>query len=168
MDITGHDSVIFTFAPPREIFAHILTSVLHRWPAALIADANSPLSGEPIAGLPPDQIPAGEAFALFYRDPAMLQHMEQAAYTPMPDGDGPFAVITRLRRDIEFAISTLTELHAADHTPGGIRPPDPYPTWLCSPTVLEVTTVTPDDPGSSPFAAWVLQQVKQACRGAAS
>jgi hypothetical protein len=167
MDITGCDSVIFTFAPPREIFARILTSVLHRWPAALLADANSPLSCDPVAGLPPDQIPAGEAWVIFYRDPAMLQHMEQVAYTPMPDGDGPFAVITRLRRDVEFAISTLTELHAADHTPGGIRPPDPYPTRLCSPTVVEVTAVTPDHPDSSPFAAWVLEELKQACRGAA-
>jgi hypothetical protein len=166
MDITGHDSVIFTFAPPRSIFSHILKSILTRWPAALIAHANTPLSCKPVVSLPPDQIPAGDAFVLFYRDPAMLQHMKKAAYTSMPDGDGPFAVITRLRRDVEFAISTLTELHAADHTPGGIRPPDPYPTWLCSPTVLEVSAVTPDHPDSSPFAAWVLGQVRQACRGA--
>ena len=167
MDITGHDSIVFTFATPREIFSHILKSILTRWPAALIADANAPLSCEPIAGLPTDQLPDGEAFVLFYRDPAMLHHMEAAAYAPMPDGDGPFAVMTRLRRNIEFAISTLTELHAADHTAAGIPPPDPYPARLCSPTVLEVTTITPDDPDSSLFAAWVLDQVKRACRGAA-
>jgi hypothetical protein len=167
MDITGCDLVVFTFTPPRDVYARVFASVLGRWPGALMDDTDGPPRGKPVAGLPREQFPDGEAFVIFYRDAAMVRHMEEAAYIPMPDGDGPFAVITRFRRDVEFAISGLDEKHAADHTPGGVRPPDPYPAWLCSPTLIEVTAVTPGDPDVLPFAAWVLNEVKRACRGAA-
>jgi hypothetical protein len=90
--------------------------------------------------------------------------MDEAAYAPMADGDGPFAVITRARRDVEFEASGLDELRAADHTPGGVRPPDPYLAWLCTPELVEVTVVTPDDPDSQGFSSWVLAEVKRACR----
>jgi hypothetical protein len=167
MDITGCDLVVFTFTPPREVFARVLGSVLGRWPDALMDDTDGPPRGKPVASFPREQLPDGEAFVTFYRDTAMLRHMEESAYVPMPDGDGPFAVITRFRRDVEFAISGLDEKHAANHTLGGVRPPNPYPEWLCSPTLIEVTAVTPGDPGSLPFAAWVLNEIKLACRGAA-
>ena len=97
----------------------------------------------------------------------MVRHMEDAAYVPMTDGDGPFAITTRYRRDVEFAISELDEKHAANHTQKGIRPPAPYSAWLCTPTLLEVTVVTPGAPDELPFASWVLKEVKRACRGAA-
>jgi hypothetical protein len=61
----------------------------------------------------------------------------------------------------------LDELCAAEHTPGGVRPPDPYQAWLCTPKVIEVTAVTPGDPESHPFSSWVMSEVKRACRGAA-
>jgi hypothetical protein len=167
MDITGCDLVVFTFTPPREVFAHFVASVLTRWPDALMDDTDGPPSPKPVAGFPREQLPDGHAFVVFYRDTAMVRHMEEAAYAPMSDGDGPFAVATRFRRDAEFEISGLDEKHAADHTPGGVRPPRPYPAWLCSPTVVEVTAVTPGDPDSLPFASWVLNEVRRACRGAA-
>jgi hypothetical protein len=167
MDITGCDLVVFTFSPPRDVFAGVVASVLCRWPGALMDDTDGPPHGEPVAGFPREQLPDGEAFVIFYRDAAMVRHMEKAAYVPMPDGDGPFAVITRFRRDVEFAISGLDEKHAANHTPGGVQPPDPYPAWLCTPTLIEVTAVTPGDPDDVPFASWVLDMVKHACRGAA-
>ena len=118
-----------------------------------------------MAGWPEDRLPDGETFVTFYRDAAMVRHMEEAAYVPMLDGDGPFAIATRYRCDVEFAIAELEEKHAANHTPGGIRPPDPYPAWLCSPKLLEVTAVTPGDPERLAFASWVLNEVKRACRG---
>lgn len=167
MDITGCDLVIFTFTPPRDVFARVLASVLTRWPGALMEDTDGPSGGKPVAGFPRDQLPDGKAFVIFYRDAALVRHMEDAAYVPMPDGDGPFAVATRFRRDVEFAISELDEKHAANHRPGGVRPPDPYPAWLCSATLIEVTAVTPGDPDVLPFASWVLNEVKRACRGAA-
>ena len=93
----------------------------------------------------------------------MARHMDEAAYVPMADGDGPFAVITRVRRDVEFEVSELDELRSADHDPAGVRPPDPYQAWLCTPEVVEVTAVTPDDPDSQPFSSWVLAEIKRAC-----
>ena len=166
MEITGCDLVVFTFTPPREIYARVCASVLARWSGALMDDTDGPPRGKPVAGMPRERLPEGEAFVIFYRDAAMLRHMEEAAYAPMPDGDGPFAVITRLRHDVEFAISGLDEKHAADHTPSGVRPPEPYQAWLCSPTLIEVTAVTPGRPDALLFASWVLNEVKRACRGA--
>ena len=164
MEITGCDSVVFTFTRPREVFARVFGSVLARWPAALIDWFDEPPSGpEPLAGVPAGRLPTEAGHLLFYRDAAMARHMNEAAYVPMADGDGPFAVIARIRRDVEFEVSGLNELRAANHTPGGVRPPGPYQAWLCTPEVIEVTAVTPDDPASQAFSSWVLAEVKRAC-----
>jgi len=168
VEITGWDSVVFTFTPHREVFARVLAAVLARWPAALVDDLDAPEADpEPAAGLPVERLPAGAGHLLFYRDAAMARHMDEAAYAPMADGDGPFAVLTRERRDVVFAVEGLDEVWAANHTPGGPHPPDPYQAWLCSPLVVEVTAVTPDDPGSQAFSSWVLAVVKRACSGVA-
>ena len=98
----------------------------------------------------------------------MARHMDELAYAPMADGDRPFAVITRDRRDVVFAIAKLNEVWAADHSLDGPHPPEPYEAWLCSPLMIEVTAVTPDDPASQQFSSWVLAEVKQACRGVAA
>lgn len=166
MEITGCDSVVFTFSPPREVFARALASILARWPSALVDFIDeSPSELIPASGLPPERLPTGAGFLLFHRDAAMARHMHEAAYTPMPDGDGPFAVITREPRDVVFEVAELNELRAADHTPGGGRPPDPYRAWLCTPSVVEVTAVTPGDPDAHPFSSWVLAEVRRACSG---
>lgn len=166
MEITGWDSVVFTFTPPREVFARMFASVLARWPAALVDGFDEPPSGpEPLAGLPAARRPAGPGHLLFYRDRAMARHMDEAAFVPTTDEDGPFAVITRIRRGIEFEVSGLDERRAADHDPCGVRPPDPYRAWLCTPELVEVTVVTPGDPESHPFSSWVLAEVKRACSG---
>jgi len=164
MEITGCDSVVFTFTRPRAVFARLLVAVVARWPGASVDDLDAPGSDpEPVAGFPVGRLPDGPGWLLFYRDAAMARHMKEAAYTPMADGDGPFAVITRVRRDIEFEASGLSELRASDHTPGSTRPRNPYRAWLCGPEVVEVTAVTPDDPDTQAFSAWVLAEVKRAC-----
>jgi hypothetical protein len=91
--------------------------------------------------------------------------MEEVAYRPMADGDGPFAVITRVRGGVEFKVSALDEVSAVDYTPSGVRPPAPYQAWLCTPEVIEVTAVTPSDPATDSFSCWVLGEVKRACSG---
>ena len=164
MEITGCDSVVFTFTRPRAVFARVVASVLARWPAALVDGFDVPPCGpEALAGVPAGRLPTGAGHLLFYRDAAMARRMDEAAYVPMADGDGPFAVITRVRQGVEFEVSGLDELRAADHTPGGVRPPDPYQAWFCTPEVIEVTAVTPDDPASQAFSSWVLAEVKRAC-----
>ncbi len=166
MEITGWDSVVFTFTPPREVFARVMASILTRWPSALVGGFDGPPSApELVTEVPRERLPDGEGHLILYRDTAMARHMDEAAYVPMADGDGPFAVITRFRQGVEFEATKLEELCAADHDPGGVRPPAPYQAWLCTPLVVEVTAVTPGNPASKPFASWVLAEVKLACRG---
>jgi hypothetical protein len=162
VEITGCDSVVFTVARPQEVFAHVRESVLARWPAALVDgfDERPKTGPEPLSGVPAGRL---RGHLLFYRDAAMAWHASEFAYVPMADGDGPFAVIGRLRRGVEFEIAGLNELRAADRSPGGPRPPKPYRAWLCSPEVIEVTAVTPGDPMSHAFSSWVLGEVKRAC-----
>ncbi len=164
MEITGWESVIFTTTPPQVVFERVVASVLSRWPAALV-EGLGPSSGrpEPVASVAAERFPNGPGHPIFYRDAAMVRHMEEVAYAPMSDGDGPFAVITRERRDVVFAVVGLDERWAADHTPGGPLPPDPYRAWVCSPLLVEVTAVTPGDPASHPFSSWVLAEIKRAC-----
>lgn len=162
MEITGHDLVVFTFARPQDVFARFFEAILRRWPDAFVEDTNDHFM--PVAKLLGSHLPKDEAFLIVYRDSSMFRHMEEFAYAPMPDGDGPFAIITRYRRNVEFVISELEEKQADDHTPGGSPPPDPYAAWLCTRTILEVTAVTPGDPDELPFASWVLEELKRACR----
>jgi len=166
VELNGYDSVLFTITPPAMVLAAVIASVRSCWPAALVVDWDGPADGEPLAAFSLDRLAEKWTQLQFYRDVAMLRHMEAIPYEPMADGDGPFAVLTRVRRDVEFAISGLKELHAADHTPDGSQPPDPYPARLYAPKLTEVSAVTPGDPDSLPFASWVLTEVKRACRGA--
>lgn len=164
MEITGWDWVVFTLTPPREVFARVLAAVVARWPGALVEGLGEPgTSTEPVAGVKAERLPRRDGHLIVYRNAAMVAHMKDEAYVPMTDGDGPFAVITRVREDVEFGVSGLEELHAADHQPRGPRPPEPYQAWFCSPQVIEVTAVTPGDVAAHPFSAWVLAEVKRAC-----
>jgi hypothetical protein len=169
MEITGYDLVVFTFEPPRQVFTRILASVLVRWPGALVQNldggAEAPVT--PGASLTPQQLPAGAGVLLFLRDEAMNRHMEAHTYVPMADGEGPFAVWARVRREVELACSSVDELQVRDEPPRGGRSPEPYPAWLCSPIVYEITAVTPGDPDEHPFSAWVLGVFKRACSGLA-
>jgi hypothetical protein len=167
VEITGWDSVVFTFTPPRVVFARVVAWTLARWPAALVEGLGDPVAVESLAGIRDEQLPGGAGHLILYRDEAMARHMEREAYVPMADGDGPFAVITRVREDVEFELSGLDELRAADHRPQGPLPPHPYQAWLCTPQVIEVTAVLPGDPDSHRFSTLVLARVKQACGGRA-
>ena len=166
IEITGHDSVVLTFTRPGEVFARLAASVLARWPAALVDDLDGSLAGPvPLGALPASRLPAGPGWLVFYRDAAMLRHMDAVAYAPMADGDGPFAVAVRTRRGVEFEAAGLAERRAADHAGQIGSPPDPYRAWLCTPELVEVTAVTPGDPGEHSFSAWALGEVKRVCRG---
>jgi hypothetical protein len=168
VEITGCDSVVFTFTRPRDVFTRVRASILARWAAALVDGFEDRRSGpEPLSGVPDERLPARRGHLLFYRDAAMVRHMDEVAYVPMADGDGPFAVATRVRRGVEFEVSGLNELRAADRDPAGPRPPRPYQAWLYTPEVIEVTAVTPADLASHPFSSWVLAEVKRACSGPA-
>jgi hypothetical protein len=167
VEITGWDTVIFTVTPPRVVFGRVVATVLSRWPMALV-EGLGPADTRPevLASTPNDRFPNGPGHPIFYRDAAIARHMEDHAYVPMADGDGPFAVFVRERVGIEFELSGLNELRAADHNRSAAQPPAPYHAWLCSPLVIEVTAVTPGNPATHPFSSWVLAEVKRACREA--
>jgi hypothetical protein len=166
MEITGWDRVVFTFEQPRLVFLRVLAAILSRWPAALVQDLDDPKEGYlPAATFPEERLPDGPGFLLFLRDQAMVRHMDDHAYAPMADGDGPFAVIARTRREVDFRISALTELRVTDERESIGNGPRPYPAWLCSPVVFEITLVSPGNPEADPFCIWLLQMVREACGG---
>ncbi len=172
MEITGCDLVIFTFEQPRVVFARVLASILERWPTALVEDLDFGAVAVAVPGrdLTVEQLPVEQGVLLFVRDEVMGLHMENHAYTPMQDGDGPFAIHSRVRRSIEFSCSALDELQVIDVpvsfvNASLINAPDPYEAWICTPLIYEITVVTPDDPTSHGFSSWVLEIAKQACTG---
>ena len=172
MELTGCDLVIFTFEQPRVVFARVLASILERWPAALVEDLDFGSAAVAVPGrdLTVEQLPGEQGVLLFVRDEAMSLHMENHAYTPMQDGDGPFAIHSRVRRSIEFSCSALDELQVIDVPASFVKAslvnaPDPYEAWICTPLIYEITVVAPDDPTSHGFSSWVLEIAKQACAG---
>lgn len=164
MEITGWDTVIFTCCPPRAVYRRILSAVLIRWPSALVEDLNAPnaWSGpNPGESLLEEWLPSEAGRWLFLRDAAMSRHMDDFGYVPMPDGDGPFAVLVRTRRGVEFRCDQLEERQVIGEPP--FPTVAPYSAWLCSPAVFEVTVVTPEDPERHGFSVWVCELVKRAC-----
>jgi hypothetical protein len=163
MEVTGWDSVIYTFEQPRSVFRRVLDAVLVRWPNALVLD-------DPKAGciatqtLGDNQLPRERADWIVLRDQAMHRHMDEHAYALMPDGDGPFGLLVRKRCTVEFQCESLAELQVTDEKPR-VGKIDPYPAWLCSPVVFEVSVVTPGDPVKHPFCAWACRVVREACKG---
>jgi len=164
VEITGWDNVIFTTAAPRDVFARLLSAVLVRWPDALVDVEDGEIQAKRVRGFSADRLPTERASWLFFRDAAMLQHMEDAAYSPMVHGEGPFAVISRARRKIEFDVSGVDERNSEDGV-GNAMPPEPYQAWICAPEIVEITVVTPGDPAELDFARWALGEVKRCCVG---
>lgn len=170
MEITGFDTVIFTNRPPTEIVHSVFASVLKKWPKAKMQSFGSASDEHPPSEIADagtfsiETLPQQDWWLLFYRDDAMIRHMEEFAYEPMADGDGPFTVIARPRAGVEFRIESLKELRLEAEPDRNI---DPYPAWLCSPSLTEVTVVTPDDPETQPFSRWASDMVRRACGGTA-
>ena len=168
MEITGCDLVIFTFELPRVVFTRVLAAVLARWPEALVTNLDEGAAAVSVAGreVLKDHLPHGDGVLHFVRDMAMARHMKDHAYISMRDGDGPFAIHARTRRGVEFECDRLNELQVTDEPPSQIAgAPDPYPAWICSPLLYEITAVTPGDPDTQPFSRWVLGMVRRACTG---
>jgi hypothetical protein len=163
MEVTGWDTVIYTFERPGKVIRRILDAVLVRWPKALVLD--DPKVGCVAArSLGDDHLTRERVDWILLRDQAMDGHMEKHAYALMADGDGPFGLLVRKRCAVEFRFENLAELQVTDEKPR-VGQIDPYPAWLCSPVVFEVSVVTPDDPGKQPFCAWACRVVREACTG---
>lgn len=163
MEITGRDTMIFTLQGPREIYRRVAAGVLARWPTALIESLDDEEStAVPAAQVARAQLPAEDGDLLFLRDVRMGGHLEEAGYVLMPDGDGPFAVLSRARRGVQLRCQEVEEVRVTDDPPR-VAPPEPYTGWLCSPLVYEITVVTPGAPEEDPFSRWVCDMVRAAC-----
>jgi hypothetical protein len=163
MEITGCDLVIFTTVAPRDVFARVFAAILSRWPQALVDATSGDIRAEAIADFPVDRLPEETGHLIFFRDAAMVRHMDEEAYAPMDDGDGPFAVVTRIRKSVDFEVAGINELFAEDHRTSIASPPEPYQAWICSPRIIEVTVITPADPLVNGFSSWILRKVRRCC-----
>jgi hypothetical protein len=165
MEPTGFDTVIFTFVRPRLVFRQVVAAIATSWPASLVEDLDDRQAGSQTCSLvEEDRLPSEAGVLLFLRDRMMAQHLEDHGYTPMDDGDGPFAVWFRKRAGVEFRLGCVNELHVEDNPPR-LGQVDPYPAWFCSPVVYEMTLVTPDNPEAHPFSKWVCRIVRKASAG---
>jgi hypothetical protein len=166
--MTGWDEVVYTFRPPREVHERFRAMLAARWPGAVVEDLDVPGSApEPLAGYGRDRLPDPSGELLYYRDAAMVRHMDEEAYVPMADGEGPFALISRVRREVELRIDGVHEVHKAREGPPdplGGKPPEPYLAYRSTPLVYEMTVVLPQCPEELPFSRWVLDRVIRACR----
>jgi hypothetical protein len=171
MEITGCDQVIFTFESPHVVCTRVISAILLRWPNVIVKnfDENGIEILYQIGKLRGAAFPAAIHEMLLLRDEDMKRHMTDHAYVPMADGDGPFAILSRVRRHVEFEFQGLIEKRVDDRpTSAAVSSILPYQAWLCTPRVFEITAVLSGDPQTHPFSTWLLEEVKQACRGIGS
>ncbi len=166
MDVTGWDTVIFTCRQPREIYRRVLACIAQRWPEALVditvdGRLGSGTPPVPLRGVSSERLPAEEGDAFFYRDAAMIRHTDEFAFAPMADGDGPFMVASRVRPNVVFRVDRLEELRPIDWPE--FPKMEPYSAWVCSPSLYEITVVTPGDPEEHAFSVWACEIVRRAC-----
>jgi hypothetical protein len=160
MHPTGWDTVIFTTAHPLRVVAEFLAAMAGWWPSAH-GEVHTKSDRQVVSHLdfPEEKLPANLEVVLVFRDRAMNEHCEENGYVPMSDGDGPVALWARERPEVAFKIGRLAEVRAGDR----LLEVAPYPAWLISPSVYELTVVTPADPEEHAFSASVLQVVVEAC-----
>jgi hypothetical protein len=160
MEFEGYDTVIFTTTRPREVFATFIDSLSSRWPAARfsLGWGDGPFVGRD--GIAVENLPAeaGEVFAV--RDREMEGHFTERSYTPMLDGEGPVAILARVRPGVAFRCERLDEVRADDRRPGEV---EPYSAWLCCPSLYEITVITPAAPSRDSFSARVCEAARAAC-----
>jgi hypothetical protein len=176
----GYDTVVFSAIGLREFLLNAIPRIAEVWPS-LMADVGVDWSSSDAVGykaraklLNNEQIlPFLDSLATydhveldFVRDPDMWAHFEENSYALMGSGEGPVAVLFRHRGPICFNLLKLDERYAADRSlPGEVAP---YPAWLSSPSLNEVTVVTPGDPEVDPFSKRMVEIVLAACTGGAS
>jgi len=165
METTGwgtRDTVIFTCRRPASAILATLVALRNRWPEmATEVEGRVTLLGGNLPQL--QDLQSDRVDVWVCRDPLMRHHQETVGTLPMSDGDGPVALIYRRRPSLTLRLTGVTEFREPEM--GGPMPPKPYPAWLCSPNLYEVTLVSPGDPETHPFSAWLLEIVTQACLG---
>jgi hypothetical protein len=169
MEITGYDNVVFTTRTNAQIVRAFAADLRPRWPSAIIDVAFDPMTMD-LKGITWDRLDgllndlASDRYIGVYlvQDRAMEVDMEKRGYAPGAGGEGPLALCVLTRPGVRFEAHRLEEVWAADRdrNTGSV---DPYNAWLCSPSLQEVTLVTPDEPRRGNFSRWAHEVVLKAC-----
>lgn len=111
------------------------------------------------------RLPSIDSFSLqwggFYivRDAEMQEHSELTGGALMQDGEGPVDIFYSVQKQLDFRITVESEVSNKELF--AARPP--YAAWLCSDIIYSITVVTPENPDSDPFSAWICGLAKAAC-----
>jgi hypothetical protein len=163
MDITGYDTVVFSWSAHASFLTSLVLLIKRLWPG-LIIDVELLDSNGKIYGLEVESLDAlskeRHSIIYFYRDDTMKQHLESYGYNLDLSKEGPFAIHLRKRKKVVFALQNITELTSVENDIGII---EPYPAWLCSPEVLEITLVSPDNPIENGFSKQILAYIIKSC-----
>ena len=164
MQITGHDSIVFTTRQYSRIVQRFNARLLTRWPHPIVDLSFSPTT------LDHKNIKLGTLERLLLsrnrlkwisvyvvRDVTMRTHFERHGYLPNRAGEGAFAIFLRPRPNLIIRANAVTDIQARDRE----RAIEPYPAWLCSPKIREIGIVTPGNPEKHAFSKWLFEQLLQ-------
>ncbi len=168
MDITGDDYVIFTFGNPHRAIVEFVRIMQRAWPLLSIEhtepDFQRRFEGERAAVECGEDVWAREHSSLyFYCKPGLSQFHEDNGYVLNPEGIGPFAIFIGKRKDVEFQLGKVKEIHS-DRDLSFAMPPEPYEAWLAAPELIEVTLVAPSHDGPSDFTDHIWQTLLKCVR----
>lgn len=148
MEPTGYDTILFTFSEPGSVIRATMDS-LKREHSGLELDLEFVQPDrDSITNATTEQCLDAASSSLhliiyIYLVSGLREHLEEKGYSIATSGEGPFALHVRRRQQIAFRLGAIDELYGND---GPGSPPEPYPGWLCSSVIFEITIVTPEDP----------------------
>lgn len=168
MEITGDDHVIFTFENPHAAIAEFILALQHAWPPLSIdytePDFQYVYAGSNAAFECGQAVKTHERSSLFfYCNVSLRQHHEENGYVLDQNGIGPFAILIRKRKGVEFQLNKVEEAHSdRDMSVAGV--PEPYLAWLAARLMFEVTVVTPSHDQRSEFTDHILKTLLKCLR----
>jgi hypothetical protein len=168
MDISGTDNIVYTTNPIIIIASRFLEMVRPKWPALSIDLSFRPDTMD-FTGLDLEtavnkvrRISNEQRLELFFlQDDAMRAHREEFGYALTRSGDGPFALYIKSREHVQMKTDSIVDVRAAAES---IDVVEPFPAWICSPSLREVSIVTPADPMTNLFSQWLLELTLKVCR----
>lgn len=165
MELTGRDTILFTFHEPVELVKSLIIWLKTLYP-------NSQFDIEPVQTNQPaienatlsqciDMLSNSMHTILYiYSVPILRKHLEVNGFILFNAQEGPAAIHIRQRHGIVLHLDGVKEVHRDD---GPVSPPDPYVAWVCSPVVYEITIVTSGNPSTHIASKLLVEAVINIC-----